>query len=93
MHYASLEEVELKSWEQMDFYGWGGTSFVPVFDRIDELIEENKKIDCLIYLTDACGAYPKGIPDYPVFFVLPEAYKDEETPDWIQKIVLEEKNG
>ena len=93
IHYASLEEVELKSWEQMDFYGWGGTSFVPVFDRIDQLVKENKKIDCLIYLTDACGAYPKEIPDYPVFFVLPEEYKDVETPDWIQKIVLEEKNS
>ncbi len=93
MYYASLEEVDLRKWEEMDLYGWGGTSFVPVFDRIDQLIEENKKIDCLIYLTDACGDYPYKIPDYPVCFVLPEEYKDEETPDWIRKIILEEKNG
>lgn len=43
--------------------GRGGTSFVPVFDMIDELGLEP---DALIYLTDGYGTFPSVEPAYPV---------------------------
>lgn len=45
--------------------GGGGTSFVPVFDAIEELGIE---IDALIYLTDGEGKFPKTAPTYPVMW-------------------------
>jgi len=45
--------------------GGGGTSFVPVF----EYIEENQLVpDALIYLTDMAGTFPAHEPDYPVIW-------------------------
>jgi predicted metal-dependent peptidase len=43
--------------------GGGGTSFVPVFDRIKA---EHIEPDMLIYLTDTYGTFPRQEPDYPV---------------------------
>jgi predicted metal-dependent peptidase len=45
--------------------GGGGTSFVPVFNYI----EENQLTpDALIYLTDLAGVFPGQEPDYPVIW-------------------------
>lgn len=46
--------------------GGGGTSFVPVFEYLEE---EGIEPDCLIYLTDMMGMFPKVAPDYPVIWV------------------------
>ena len=45
----------------------GGTSFVPVFEKITELELE---LAGLVYLTDGEGLYPKDAPEYPVIWVL-----------------------
>jgi len=45
--------------------GGGGTSFIPVFDKIDELGLEP---DALIYLTDGYGSFPEVEPAYPVIW-------------------------
>jgi len=99
-YYGSLEDFP-ENGEEMTLHGFGGTSFEPVFRRVEELQnQEDKTIDCLIYLTDAYGTYPERMPDYPVFFILPmtaeEIEKDsflrEKVPRWIQKVGLEE-NG
>lgn len=45
--------------------GGGGTSFVPVFDKIHELGIEP---DALVYLTDGEGKFPKVAPLYPVLW-------------------------
>jgi predicted metal-dependent peptidase len=45
--------------------GGGGTSFVPVFEEIDEL---GLQPDMLVYLTDTYGTFPKMEPDYPVIW-------------------------
>lgn len=45
--------------------GGGGTSFVPVFDMIEEL---GMVPDALIYLTDGMGTFPREAPDYPVIW-------------------------
>lgn len=61
-----LEEVdELEDIRTKELGGGGGTSFVPVFDKVEELGYEP---DMLIYLTDLAGRFPKTIPDYPVIW-------------------------
>lgn len=74
--------------------GCGGTSFIPIFERLKELEAEDMKVDALIYLTDGEGDYPKEKTDYPVYFVLPKEalsswYVKEKMPEWINKIYLE----
>ena len=45
--------------------GGGGTSFVPVFEKLEELGIEPA---CLVYLTDLEGSFPKEAPPYPVLW-------------------------
>jgi predicted metal-dependent peptidase len=45
--------------------GGGGTSFIPVFDRIDE---EGITPEALVYLTDGLGSFPTVAPNYPVIW-------------------------
>lgn len=55
-------------------HGYGGTSFVPVFDWIRKMREKREfsEVTALFYLTDGFGVYPDKKPDYPVYFVFPE---------------------
>lgn len=48
--------------------GGGGTSFVPIFDR---LMESPELPDCLVYFTDLLGSFPSSPPPFPVFWVSP----------------------
>lgn len=95
-HYEEIRDIELNEWENIQLKGWGGTSFLPIFDRVDELKREGHTIDGLIYLTDGYGDYPNEQPDYPVYFVMPEEDWYEEDwredgwfPKWIQYIKLD----
>ena len=45
--------------------GGGGTSFVPVFDRIER---EHLTPDVLVYFTDMYGTFPSKPPSYPVIW-------------------------
>ena len=45
--------------------GGGGTSFIPVFEYIEQ---NDLRPDALIYLTDLEGAFPDHEPDYPVIW-------------------------
>lgn len=74
--------------------GYGSTDFRPVFDYVDNLIE-NKEFDNLkglIYFTDGYGIYPEKKKDYDVAFVF---LKDDEiapnVPAWAIKVVIEEE--
>lgn len=97
-YYSSIKEVELEELENMSLKGFGGTSFIPVFKRMEEIKKEEHKIDCLIYLTDGCGGYPNEKPDYPVYFLMNEYYykrilDQRDTylyKDWIHYIKFEE---
>lgn len=74
--------------------GWGGTSFVPVFDRLRELENQGKKIDLLMYLTDGLGEYPQEKPDFPVCFVMDEESKalaQKWKPEWIEVKTIEKR--
>ena len=47
--------------------GRGGTSFIPVFDKIRE---EGIRPSCLVYLTDSYGSFPDEQPEYPVLWII-----------------------
>lgn len=51
--------------------GGGGTSFVPVFDWVEQAELEGTitKPDLLIYFTDLYGTFPNEEPDYPTFWL------------------------
>ena len=55
----------------------GGTSFVPVFDKIAEL---GLTPDALVYLTDGIGGFPNVMPEYPVIWG--NVYGDGEQYPW-----------
>lgn len=64
-----VDEVEdaqdLRALRMQPVPGWGGTSFVPVFDHI---AAEDLNPDALIYLTDGDGSFPDKAPVYPVLW-------------------------
>lgn len=73
--------------------GMGGTSFVPVFRRIEELEKEGMTIEALLYFTDGEGEYPQNEPEYPVYFVITDTCEESgwcpQMPEWIRRVVLE----
>ena len=87
--------------EQRVVSGFGGTSFVPVFNRIEELKKngEMNRVRCLLYLSDGIGIFPVEKPDYDVIFVLtsrlPENFGYDEymdLPDWVRSVYLTERD-
>ena len=72
--------------------GFGATDFRPVFDYVDELIDEGAfdNLKGLIYFTDGYGIYPEHMPDYDVIF----AFVDEDehrapVPIWAMKVIID----
>ena len=59
------DEPEIPRAEDIKIKGRGGTSFCPVFEKLEQ---ENTKPSCLIYLTDLYGDFPDTPPDYPVLW-------------------------
>lgn len=53
------EQIEINA------VGGGGTSFVPVFEKVKKDVDPPK---VLIYLTDLQGEFPKEAPEYPVIW-------------------------
>lgn len=45
--------------------GGGGTSFIPVFEAV---AKEGLDPECVVYLTDGLGAFPRAAPAYPVIW-------------------------
>jgi predicted metal-dependent peptidase len=72
-------------WEQFrrpeGVKGGGGTSFVPVFDWVEQA---GRRPDLLVYFTDANGAFPKVEPPYPVIWLV----KGKSRIPWGQRIQL-----
>lgn len=55
------------------FKGRGGTSFIPVFDYVQD---KHLETDLLIYFTDLCGSFPSVPPRYPTLWVsIDSSYK------------------
>lgn len=79
---------QLRLEERYPVFGFGGTSFQPVFTRIERLRkEENLEPDCLIYFTDGYGEYPEKQPEYPVIFI--EEKPCDEAPKWVRQIMID----
>jgi predicted metal-dependent peptidase len=69
LHPESYEREDLDD-IKIERKGGGGTSFVPVFDWVEDRIADGEDApQCLIYLTDGYGSEPEYDPDYPVLWV------------------------
>lgn len=76
----------------LEFKGFGGTDFRPVFEYVNEMIERKEFDDLkgLIYFTDGNGTYPQKRPPYETAFVFVDDDEFEyEVPSWAMKLVLE----
>jgi predicted metal-dependent peptidase len=66
----SVRHVEVFTPDQypvkLNAVGGGGTSFEPVFNYVNAELDD---IQCLIYLTDMEGSFPKEEPAYPTMWV------------------------
>lgn len=95
--YSKTSEFSIEQNPDQEMYGFGGTSFIPVFEYADRMVEAGEKVECVIYLTDGYGEYPKQKPKgYQTFFVLEQDAeqlnlfgKKARIPDWITKLYLE----
>lgn len=89
------EEFE-KYLEHLEIRGGGGTDFRPAFERIEELRRRGELRDLrgVLYFTDGCGWYPRKEPDYQVWFVMLNGHFDTiDMPDWVNRLVLEERKA
>ena len=76
--------------------GFGGTDFCPVFERVEQLLEDGtlSKVRGLLYLSDGYGDFPDRRPDYPVAFILADRNGDpaQDLPDWVMALELSEND-
>ncbi|MBQ3489426.1 MAG: metallopeptidase [Clostridia bacterium] len=80
--------------KNMQFHGFGGTDFRPVFSYVEELRQkkEFRNLKGLIYFTDGYGVFPAKKPDYETAFIfIRDEYEIPEVPPWAIKLVLESK--
>ncbi len=79
----------------MQFHGFGGTDFRPVFTYVEELREkkEFQNLKGLIYFTDGYGVFPAKKPDYETAFIfVRDEHEIPEVPPWAIKLVLESRD-
>jgi len=84
---AVHEVVEVGKFDEIfdavKFKGGGGTDFIPVFKKIEQLeICPNM----LIYFTDGYGSFPAQPPDYPVLWAFT---KDHAPAPWGESVTIE----
>lgn len=89
---------EMKSYsDEITVKGGGGTDFRPVFQRVQELIDEKRfsYLKGLIYFTDGRGVFPERKPSFETAFVIPrdsvqDCDPDEvKVPGWAYRVVLD----
>ena len=76
----------------MQFHGFGGTDFRPVFRYVQELIDkkEFRNLKGLLYFTDGLGTYPQSPPPYQTAFLfLDDEMNNYEVPTWAMRVILE----
>ncbi len=77
----------------MLLYGFGGTDFRPVFEYVNELIDNKEftNLKGLIYFTDGFGTFPEIPPKYKTAFafVSDDVTFDPVVPPWAIKLILE----
>lgn len=74
--------------------GLGGTDFRPVFQYVQQLIDEKvfNRLKGLIYFTDGYGTFPNEKTPYDTafVFVVKEDYENVTVPPWAIKVLLTE---
>lgn len=73
---------------QVKLYGFGGTDFRPVFQRVEQM-NKVSPVDLLIYLTDAMGVFPEKESPVKTYFVIPHYQNLQmnvplQIPEWIE---------
>lgn len=89
---VTCEEDLIKYMEHLTIKGGGGTDFRPVFEYVEELIEQKYFYDLkgLVYFTDGYGEFPVLRPHYDTAFVfLQQDYDDVNVPPWAIKLILQ----
>lgn len=96
--YEIVDEVDVSFTDDIEdytnrfkTYGYGGTDFIPVFNRIKELQDNGEftNLKGLIYLSDGYGDFPGEKPSYETVFVLPpDDWGSPNIPDWVETIEL-----
>ncbi len=87
------DKEEFKEYmRNVEFHGFGGTDFRPVFEYVNEMIDHHEFDDLrgLIYFTDGYGTYPSRPANYKTAFVFSEDYDDSCVPSWIMKYHMKE---
>lgn len=87
---TSQEEL-MQFMEEFELRGSGGTDFRPVFQYVDQLIEERafQNLKGLLYFTDGYGTFPRRRPGYDTAFIFyHEDYMDAAVPPWAMKLIL-----
>ena len=88
----TCEEDLLTYMDDLTIKGGGGTDFRPVFEYVDELIEQKYfyHLKGLVYFTDGYGEFPVLRPNYDTAFVfLEQDYEDVNVPPWAIKLILQ----
>ena len=94
-----LQIHELKELDEyidhLELYGFGGTDFRPVFEYVEQLLEQKKlkKVNGLLYFTDGAGVYPEIEPPYKTAFIFNrDDYSSPKVPEWAIRAVLTSDN-
>ncbi|MBO5667215.1 MAG: hypothetical protein J6S45_07190 [Firmicutes bacterium] len=102
--YDIQEEVEIRTLEEFNEYierfrvrGGGGTSFVPIFRKVDQLVAEEEgysKLKGFLYFSDGFGEFPNRASAYETVFVIPEDdfQYHPQIPDWVTVACLKEES-
>ena len=94
------KDVKITSEEQFERYmqnieiiGAGGTSFVPVFNYVNKLIDRGEFVNLqgLLYFTDGMGRFPEKKPPYKTAFIFQGGGEIPEVPPWAMKLVLQDE--
>lgn len=89
-------EQDLKDFiENGKLTGFGATDFRPVFNYVDQLIENKQfeNLKGLIYFTDGYGIYPTKCPNYDTIFAFLDEDKNRmNVPVWAMQVILNEEN-
>ena len=89
---VTCEEDLVKYMKNLTIKGGGGTDFRPVFEYVEELIEQKYfyNLKGLVYFTDGYGEFPRRRPHYDTAFVfLQQDYNDVNVPPWAIKLILQ----
>lgn len=87
--------------DQLPIQGGGGTDFRPIFEKVQEYIDEGKcdLPSVLVLVTDTYGAFPEQSPGYPVIALIPstisgywgnQSAEDHfRVPEWCDLVLIE----